>query len=47
VRRIVVGLCMRFILYDWYHIIEQDGEEDSCRFVEEAYSVGLVYNGTG
>jgi hypothetical protein len=27
VRRIVVGLCRRLILYDWYHIIEQDDEE--------------------
>jgi hypothetical protein len=33
VRRIVVGLCRRLILYDWYHIIEQDDEEDSFRFV--------------
>jgi hypothetical protein len=32
-RRIAVGLCRRLILYDWYHIMEQDGEEDSCRFV--------------
>jgi beta-xylosidase len=30
VRRIVVGLCRRLILYDWYHIMEQDGKEDSC-----------------
>jgi hypothetical protein len=33
VRRIVVGLSRRLILYDWYHIMEQDGEEDRCRFV--------------
>jgi hypothetical protein len=41
-RRIVLGLSRRFILYDWFHIMEQD----SCRFVEEVHSVGLVsYNG--
>jgi hypothetical protein len=39
VRRVALGLCRRFILYDWYHIMEQDGEEGSCRFVEEVYSV--------
>jgi hypothetical protein len=39
VRRIAVGLCRRLILYDWFHIMEQDGEEDSCRFVEEVNSV--------
>jgi hypothetical protein len=33
VKRIVVGLSKRLILYDWYHIMEQDGEKDSCRFV--------------
>jgi hypothetical protein len=33
VRRVVVGLCRRLILYDWCHIMEQDGEEDSFRFV--------------
>jgi hypothetical protein len=45
VRRIVVGLCRRLILYDWYHIMEQDGEEDSCRFVYEVNSIELVsYN---
>ena len=25
-RRVVVGLCRRLILYDWYHIMEQDGK---------------------
>ena len=39
VRRIAVGLCRRLILYDWFHIMEQDGEEDSCRFVEDVNSV--------
>jgi hypothetical protein len=39
VRRIAVGLCRRLILYDWFHIMEQDGEENSCRFVEEVNSV--------
>jgi hypothetical protein len=39
VRRVVVGLLKRFILYDWYHLMEQDGEVDSCRFVEEVYYV--------
>jgi hypothetical protein len=39
VRRIALGLCRRLILYDWCHIIEQDGEVDSCRFVEEVNSV--------
>ena len=33
--RIVVGVWRRFILWDWYDIMEQDSEEDSCRFVEE------------
>ena len=43
-RRIVVGLWRMLILYDWFHIMEQD----SCRFVEEVHSVGLVsYNGAG
>ena len=28
--------------------MEQDGEEDSCRFVYEVNSIGLVsYNGAG
>jgi hypothetical protein len=39
VRRVVVGFCRRLILYDWYHIMEQDSEEDSCRFVEDVNSV--------
>jgi hypothetical protein len=39
VRRVVVGLWKRFILYDWYHLMEQDGEVDSYRFVEEVYYV--------
>jgi hypothetical protein len=39
VRRIVVGLWRRLILYDWFHIMEQDSEEDSCRFVEDVNSV--------
>jgi hypothetical protein len=39
VRRIVVGLWRMLILYDWYHIMEQDGKEDSFRCVEEVYSV--------
>jgi hypothetical protein len=26
-------------MYDWYHIMEQDSEEDSCRFVEDVNSV--------
>jgi hypothetical protein len=39
VRRIAVGLCRRLILYDWFHIMEQDGEGDGCRFVEEVISV--------
>ena len=44
-RRIVVGLWRRFILYDWYDIMEQDGEEDSCRFVDEVNSIELIsYN---
>ena len=42
VKRIVVGLCRRFIMYDWFHIMEQDSEQDSCRCVEEVHSVGLV-----
>jgi hypothetical protein len=33
VRRVVVGLCMGLILYDWCHIMEQDDEEESFRFV--------------
>jgi hypothetical protein len=33
VRRIVVGLCRRLILYDSCHIMEQDSKDDSCRFV--------------
>ena len=33
VRKVVVGLCRRLILYDWYHIMEQDGEKGSFRFV--------------
>jgi hypothetical protein len=38
-RRNALGLCRSLLLYDWYHIMEQDGEEGSCRFVEEVYSV--------
>jgi hypothetical protein len=32
VKKIVVGFSRRLILYDWYHIMEQDGKEDSFRF---------------
>ena len=39
VRRVAVGLCRRLILYDWCHIMEQDGEEGSCRFVYGVNSV--------